>query len=179
VFKKVTYRKKNQALVVVTILFAISIYEAALKKTIVAYNDYKNLELQIQAAHDEPKRMEQLQIKNAKMDMLLGNEGKYSDIQQSILGIVTAYCNQNNLVLEEFPTPTIENNKGITIQTNIITIEGGFNKLLNLIYLFEQKYKIGKVVSVAYKLTKENSASIPKLNVIIYLQNINKQSHET
>jgi hypothetical protein len=179
VFKKLTYKKKNRALVIITVLSAVLIYEAALKKTIVAYSSCKSLELQVQDANDAPKKMNELQIKNARMDMLLGNGGKYLDVQESILGIVTNYCHENTLVLEEFPTPMIEKNNGIVIETNVFTIEGGFNKLLNLIYLFEQKYKIGKVVSVIYQVKKENSSSSTKLNVTIYLQNINKQGHET
>jgi len=179
VFKDISYRKKNRVLIVVTVLFIGLIYEVAIKKTVIAYNNCKDLELQVQVANDAPKKMKELQRKNARMDVLLGNGGQYLDTQQSILGIVTGYCNQNNLVLEEFPTPMIEKNNGIIIETNIFTIEGGFNKLLNLIYLFEQKYKIGKVVSVYYSIKRENSISQAKLNATIYLQNIKKQTHET
>ena len=178
-FKQLSYRKKNRILLVGSLLSILLIYELAIKKTIIAYANCKQMEVQLQTANDAPKMMNELRRKNAKMDLLLGNEGKYADIQQSILGVVTDYCNANNLVLEQFPTPSVENNNGITIETNIITIEGEFGQLLNLIYLFEQKYKIGKVVSVNYKVKQDNLTRQIKLNVTIYLQNINKNGHET
>ncbi len=160
----------------ITILISIAIiYEAALKKTINTYKECNNLELQIQVANDAPMKMSELKRKNERLDVLLGTGGMYGDIQQSIMGVVTGYCNQNELTLEEFPTPASEKNNGITIETNVFTIEGGFNKLLDLVYLFEQKYKLGKIVSVIYKLKKENSSHASKLNAIIYLQNIKKQ----
>jgi hypothetical protein len=156
------------------IIFSIIMYNAALKKTIDEYSSCGELENKLQTANNVPTKMAELEKLNRRMDMVLGQKTGNADAQQSLLDSVTNYCQKNNVVLQEFPKPIINSNRGTDIETNIFTIEGGFNRLIQLIYLFEQRYKTGKVVSVDYKTKKDFSAGRTNLTVTIYLQNIKK-----
>jgi hypothetical protein len=165
-------------MVACAVIFSIIIYKAALKKTIDEYASCSELENKLQTANNAPAKMAELEKMNRRLDMLLGRQTGNIDAQQSLLDSVTNYCQKNDVVLQEFPKPIISSNKGTDIETNIFTIEGGFNKLIQLIYLFEQKYKTGKIVSVDYRTKKDFSVGKTNLSVTIYLQNIKKSQHE-
>ena len=159
-------------------IFSIIIYKAALKKTIDEYSSCSELEYKLQTANNAPAKMSELEKMNKRLDMLLGQQTGNMDAQQPLLDSITNYCQKNNVVLQEFPKPIINSNKGTDIETNIFSVEGGFNKLIQLIYLFEQKYKIGKVVSVDYRTKKDFAVGKTNLSVTVYLQNIKKSQHE-
>jgi hypothetical protein len=176
--KRLTYGVKNKLLLIGGVVFLIIIYQVSIKKTIDLNGECGELEQKLENASNAPGKMIELQKLNIQMDRLLGQSND-NDVSQSLLSIVTNYCHENEITLEEFPKPILNSDRGTTVETNIITIEGGFNKLLKLVYLFEQHYKTGKVVSVHYKTKRDFTARKSSLTAIIYLQNIKQNDHET
>ena len=57
-------------------------------------------------------------------------------------------------------------------------IGGNFSTLINLVYLLEQKYNLGKIASVNYQLKKDFKTKEMQLTATIFLQNIKKKNHE-
>jgi hypothetical protein len=178
-FRKASYKTKNRLLLAGVILLIVVAYNAAFKESIALYNETAGLEIQLQTANDAPVKIALLKKENERMDMLLGKENNSAELQQSLLIFITNYCKENNLILEDFPKPLLNSDKGMLVETNTFIVQGGFNKLLQLDYLFEQKLKIGKVASVHYHANRNYDTKKSNLTVTLYIQNIKRNSHET
>jgi len=177
--KKITYQQKLLYTLIAGALFSIVIYKLALSKTI--HLAIKNNELQQQIAlnQDAPKQIEEVSQKIKKIEQLVGDkEGNERDIHQLLLESVTGYVQQNGLILKDFPQPFVISENGYITKTAQLTVEGDFVPLLKLIYFLENNYKVGKVVAVDFKTTKEIRTRKRKLNTTIYLQNVKAENHE-
>ena len=178
-FKNMTYKKKNQLLIVAGTLLVFLIYNFALKKTILAHSDCATAEEQILIAKNAPAMALQLEKELLQMDAKIGTDSvKTKNSGQELLGLITNYCQNNDAVLREFPEKTITEQEQLTIETNLFIVEGSFSALINLVYILEQKSKVGKVSSVHYQLKKDLKSKEMVLTATIYLQNVKKKEDE-
>jgi len=176
-FKNLTYRKKNKWLVVGLILFAFFSYKMAFQNTISVYSDVQKLEAQLRLAQDAPQKVNQLRQQMMSIDHVLGTSQRAdTNVQQQLLGIVTDYCQKRDVVLREFPKTIQKTQEDYLVETNIFTVEGDFIKLLELVYLLEQKSRIGKIASVNFLSKKDFKTKSLALTATIYLQNVKKVS---
>ena len=174
-----TYKKKNQLMGIASVLLLFLFYWVDFADTIALHSEVNVLEKQIQLANDAPQRVVLMQNKLAELDLLPGlKQNADTSIQQELLGIVTGYCQKNGIVLREFPKTIVSQEGDYRVETNIFTVEGGFTKLLQLVYSLEQKNRIGKVASVLYNSKKDIRTKTLSLTASVYLQNIKKAHHE-
>jgi hypothetical protein len=172
VFKNLTYKQKNRFLLIGIVLLAFISYRMAFRNTINVCSGINSLEEQLKLADHAPQKVAGLQARLAGMDQVLGR----SQSESTLLGVVTDYCQKNNVALREFPK-TIEKTQGeYQVETNFFVIEGGFIKLLELLYLLEQKNRVGKVASVNFSTKKDYKTKALNLTAIIYVQNVKKAS---
>ena len=177
-FKNLTYKKKNQLLIVVSVLALYLIYAFAVKKTIAIYSEYNTAENQIELAANAPAMAAQLESQLLQMDSKIGKQNiNGQNTEQALLELITNYCQNNHAVLREFPETTIAKQGDLFIETNLFVVEGEFASLINLVYILEQKTKLGKIASVRYQLKKDFKTKDKTLTAAIYLQNV-KQQHE-
>jgi hypothetical protein len=176
-FKDLTYKKKNMYLLAGVVLFAFLSYKMAFQNTLTAYREVCSLKEQLRMAQDAPKKINALQQQMISIERILGT-GQRADtnVQQQLLGIVTDYCQKSNTVLREFPKTIQKTQDDYLVETNIFILEGNFTKLLRLIYLLEQKNRIGKIASVNFLSKKDFKTKLPALTSTIYLQNVKKVS---
>ncbi len=157
----------------------MAIYSFAIKRTISAYKDYKDLSAQVQLAKNAPLNAALLESKLAEMNFVLGNQ-QVNEInaQQNLLGAITNFCQANNVVLREFPKTINTEEKDFLLETNVFEIEGSFSKLLKFIYLLEQKNKVGRIASVSFKTKKDYKTKSISLSATLYVQNIKNSRNE-
>lgn len=175
-FRGLTYRNKNRLLLAAGIVVGMIIYSKPLKKTFLLYEEYEHLRELNTVAEDAPKKVEQLKHKLATMDIALGgsrNEDS-ENVQQQLLGAITRYCQSNALILREFPKTQSNRQNDIEVETNVFIVEGNFKKLLELVYLLEQKERIGKPVSVSFQSKQDSKTKKLALTAAIYVQNVKK-----
>ncbi len=178
-FKNLTYKKKNQLLLAGAILFAVMMYSFAIKRTVVVYRECNVLEAQMKLAHDAPLKAAMLERKLAEMDHLPGEQQKGDvNVQQNLLGVITNYCQNNNVILREFPKTIQTEEKDLLVETNVFVIEGGFSKLLQFVYLLEQKNKIGRIASVQFQTKRDYKTKTLSLTAMIYVQSIKKSERD-
>ncbi len=178
-FEEITYKTKNQLLLVVIFLLAIVIYLFAIKKTIGVYQQYTEAKNKMELVTGVPLMINQLEKELKRMDANIGNQntsGANSD--QALLDMLTTYCQTNHAVLREFPQATSSMQGNLVVETNAFVVEGNFTTLLQLVYAMEQKYKVGKLASVRYQLKKDIKTSTMVLTAKIYVQNIKKKQNE-
>ncbi len=138
-----------------------------------------DLEQTVQDAENAPMRMAVLKKELKNIEGVLGDtEGEYTDFQQMLLERVSGYCQTNKLVLKEFPQPISKIENDYEVQTNIVVVEGPYDKLLDLLHTLEQRDRMGKVAGVEFRTEKELRTKRLKLTAAIYLQNVKKISDE-
>jgi hypothetical protein len=177
--EQLTYKKKNKLLILVAVLLFFIVYGFGIKKTIVAYRNYTDAEKQIQLGANAPVMAAELENQLMQMDAKIGTQNKTGqNTEQELLEVLTNYCQTNHAVLREFPESTTAAEDKLLVETNLFVVAGNFSTLINLVYLLEQKAKLGKVGSVHYQLKKDIKSKEMVLTATIYLQNIKKKENE-
>ncbi len=161
------------------VVVAFLVYSFAIKKTIDAYSEYQQNKALMEKAINEPLLAAQLEKELVKMDAKIGTHNNLQEnVNEALLSLITGYCQSKNAVLREFPQTTLTEDGNLSIETNQFTIGGNFFTLINLVYLLEQKYNLGKIAAVNYQLKKDFKTKELQLTATIYLQNIKKKDHE-
>lgn len=174
-FANLTYKKKNQLLIIGAILSFFLIYNLGIKKTILAHDTYEEAQSKIVIASNAPVMVTKLEKELSQIDLKIGSQNNnVIDPAQGLLGLITDYCQSNNIVLREFPASVETEQKNLVIETNQFTVEGNFSKLINLVYILEQKKKLGKVSSVHYQFKKDQKSRELVLTATVYIQNIKR-----
>ena len=162
-----------------TVLMLLAIYSLTIKKTINLFSECKATEAKINLAKDAPQRAEQLENELHRIENKIGKQNSAAESkEQQLLEIISHYCQNNHTILREFPKTMSSDQGDLTIETNLFVLEGGFQSLIKLVYLLEQKSTYGKVASVKYQIKKDFKTKEEVLTATVYIQNIKKQQHE-
>lgn len=178
-FENLTYKRKNGLLAVTSILLLLVVYSLGINKTIKAHHEYSESEKKMKIAENAPQMAAQLEKELILMDIKLGNQSTPGqNTSENLLSLITNYCQNNHAVLREFPQTTIANQGDMIIETNQFVVGGSFATILKLVYILEQKHKVGKVASVKYQLKKDFKTKEMLLTATVFIQNIKKKEHE-
>lgn len=139
-------------------------------------DEYKTNQQKLEIAVNAPNLAQAIKTEINSIDSKIGAGG--TDKSQSLLELVSNYCQNNNLVLREFPEVLNSYKNDFNLSTQMFVIEGDFASLLQLVYTLEQKVKLGKVSSVDYTLRKNNTTKKMALTATVYLQNLKKTTNE-
>jgi hypothetical protein len=135
--------------------------------------------VKMEQAANAPEMAAQLEKELIHMDAKIGNHHtKNPNVDEALLSLITDYCQSHHAVLREFPETTYAEDGELEVETNQFMIGGNFATLINLVYLLEQKYNLGKVIAVNYQLKKDFKTKELQLTARVFLQNIKKKSHE-
>ena len=172
-------KNKNTILLLGALIFAIVVYFLAIKKTIVLYSQCNWHTKQLLQASNAPEKIAMLEEKLLSLDNAIGTSNLSEDSKEhSLLGIVSSYCQENGTVLKEFPKAISTQEKNILVETHVFMIQGGFIKLLKLVYCLEEKYKFGKLASLKFEKKKDHESQNTLLTATLYLRNVKKISNE-
>ncbi|OFX36398.1 MAG: hypothetical protein A2X08_14930 [Bacteroidetes bacterium GWA2_32_17] len=174
-----TYNKKVKLLAIGVVVMLFLSYYLSFRKTINIYmecSEYKNQLKNIQTAPSEILNVEQ---QLASIERSVGmNPDTSTDFQKILLEKVSEYCQKNNVVLTEFPETIYFKNQDFEVETNQVVIEGNFIKILTLVYNLEQKFRLGKIVSLRFASQKDYKTGSIKLFATLYFQNFKKVRNE-
>jgi len=178
-FKNLTYKQKNKYLLIGFVLFLFLSYFMAISDTLAEWSAYGKLEKQASRLDETPQQLRGLQMKLKGLNYLIENKQRSHDgVHASLLNVITTYCDENSILLREYPGSRENIQNDLVIETNIFEVQGSYLKLLNLVYLLEQKQRIGKVASVKFQSKKDMQSKQQILTVTMYVQNVKKNSHE-
>ncbi len=177
--KTKTYRKKVQLLFIGIIVMLFLSYQFSFKKTINSYFEYSDNKEKLDSVQNAPQQISAVQKQLASIENAVRmNPDTSSDFQKMLLEKVSLYCQQNNLVLREFPQTIYFNNRDFEVETNQIVVEGSFIKILKLVYELEQNFYVGKLVSLKFSSQKDYKTGIIKLYGELFFQNFKKIKNE-
>lgn len=178
--KQLTYRQKNKYLLIGFAVFVILSYVLAISDTLDSYFGYRQLEKKEKEMTRAPQELKNLQVKLKGLNYLIETRQRNTEgVHASLLNVITAYCDEQGILLREYPGMQENTQNDLVIETNIFEVQGSFFKLLDLVYLLEQKQRIGKVASVKFQTKRDMQTRNAMLTVTIYIQNIKTNHHET
>lgn len=169
--EKLQYKHKYYLLLAALALLVVLMYAFAIKKTIAVIAEHNDLSKKIELAANAPQQIVSVEAQLRQMEQLVVNENPL-DFEQLLLEKVAGFCQKNGLTLIEFPKTTVSAYQDYQIFTNRIVLEGDFKTMVEFIYEAEQRYNIGKIVSVQFKRTKDMRSKRQYLYAYIYFQNI-------
>ena len=176
--KKLSYKQKNRLLIALAAVFLFMTYFLGIKKTFSKYRECKELENKVQLAVNAPAELTEVEKKYNAMEKSMESFAAEINVQQSLLGVVSKYCNENGLVVKDFIQPVMSSEKDVTIETNSFVVEGPFARMLRLVYNLEQINRLGRIASVNFSLKRDYAAKSNNLTATIYIQNIKNNSDE-
>lgn len=169
--KKISWKQKNKLLLAGGIVLLWIVYSFALSNTVALRKDCNMLQQQLDSASGAPSRLLTLQLELQELEEMTSNNDTSTVLHERLLGIVAAYCQQNNCVLRDFAAPVCYRQQEWLIETHPIVVEGTFVHLLKLVHELEQE-KVGKIVSVDFQSKRDNKTQAVSLTATIYVQNI-------
>lgn len=179
-FKKLTYKVKLRLLLAGSLLSLWVFYTSFVADSFDLYEQQSSLKDSLKTLENAPEQLNLLSSKLKRLEKKAGLSSKtdVTDIQQSLLGITTKYCNENNCIIRSIPSISATKEKDISVETHIFSIEGSYKNLLQLVYLLEQKYQVGKVSSVLFRAETDNKSKKRFLQATYFIQHISKVKDE-
>lgn len=171
-FKKISDKNKLYLLLAGLIISLFVVYKIAIQSTINLASQCKELNDKLSQVKDAPERIAELEAEISKYTDILSSETPELNMGEVLLDAISRYCQENTLVLKEFPEDHVYNRNNYTINTSIITIEGGFIKMLKLLYMLETNKTYGKISSAGFYTYLDKKTKKYELNLKIYVQNI-------
>lgn len=177
--ENLSYRKKYYALLLAMALASVFVYQVSLRKTILVVKECKVYQLTIQQSVHQQTALSSLQEELNGFDQQIDS---YETIhihqfQQELLSTISDYCSKNKMVIEQFNQPHEALQGNYKIETSIVSIEGHFKKVLELIYHLEKRVLGKKIASIHFEKKKDFKSKREQLITTLYIQNI-KQLEE-
>ena len=173
--KNLSYRNRLRLLLPALVLGGLLIYYMAVKKTILLIRECREVRANLTQAGDAPRRSASLNLEIKELKQFFRSDADNQQmLRHELLEFVTIYCQQNHLILREFPRPMEFKKDNLIIETNLIVVEGGFIKLLDMAYQIEQKKKIGKLSSICFQSRPDLRTQGLALSATLYIQSIKK-----
>ncbi|WMJ72540.1 hypothetical protein RCC89_05105 [Cytophagaceae bacterium ABcell3] len=173
--KNLTFKKKNQLILIASPVLFIMLYYFVFSNTVGLVVDNLRLKEEIKEAAGAKGQLGAYKAKLENIDLKLRNYTIDSvKNREYIFHVVGQFCVANNLTLKDFPTLPEEVHDGYKIETNKIIIEGGFLDLLKILYEIEKVTEAGRPASVVFEKKEDRKRKREVLELIIYLQNLKK-----
>ncbi|MBI5542199.1 MAG: hypothetical protein HY951_19235 [Bacteroidia bacterium] len=174
-----TYHKKVKLLAIGVVVMLILSYYFSFRKTINSYSECQDYKDQLENIQTAPSEIADVEQQLASIERSVGmNPDTSTDFQKILLEKISGYCQQNYVVLREFPQTIYFNNQDFEVETNQVVVEGSFVKILTLVYNLEQKFRLGKIVSLRFATQKDYKTGSTKLYATLYFQNFKKVRNE-
>lgn len=74
-----------------------------------------------------------------------------------IIDVITDYCEYNKLTINSMSQTYFKDTASYTIETNMVTVQGSYNNILQLIYNIETARNNATVASAVFELKKERN----------------------
>ncbi|HLN74520.1 MAG TPA: hypothetical protein VK205_14605 [Prolixibacteraceae bacterium] len=165
------YQNKLLMMMLGSVILLFLAWNMAIKKTIVAFKNVRELNNNITSIEQKSLHKNQLLDQIGQLNNVLGigeNKIQTESIFEELVNICKAI---DNVRIVNFPDIHQMEANGYKITTIFASFEGSYADLLTLVYQLERNKKIGRLVSVDFKKSKDLKKGSEFLNLTILLQN--------
>ncbi len=154
-------------------------YKLALSKTWDLYVQNNQLKEKLTAFKESLKNKDEIDLKQNLLEQRMISFFVDSlNHQDLLIETISQYCHGHRILLRELPAMNSYKEGDFKVGTYKVVLEGDYKNLLKLVYLLEQKSKIGRVSSVSFTLNFDNKRKKDVLSLSIYVQNIQLHANE-
>lgn len=175
---KTSYKQKFLLLAAGVLVLLLCSYYLSVQKTLGLRSEFLGLSQKSEDIESIHQDMARWQTLNASMDQKLGGDYVLAGFQESLLSAVGSYCENHDVVLAEFSKPFTGSEGGYEIETVILTLEGPFKALLQLVHHLETGFKGGRVSSVEFVKEKDYRKNKDELYLRLYVQNVRQDENK-
>ena len=173
-----TYKKKTYSILTAFVLACFIIYSIAIKETINAKKSCAKLEDQLKHVENAPVQIAELDQKTERINKVINANKQNKSFNEYLLDRVSDFSVKNSLLIKHFPKNHSYAKGDYSINTNIITVEGSYIKLLKLLHHLEIIEKTGHLSSVEYLSYLDRETKKMKLEMKIYIQTIENNIYD-
>jgi hypothetical protein len=161
------------------VFFLFAVYELAISKSWDLYSQNNTLKEKIGSSKASYTNKKELDRKKQILDIRISSFFVDSvSHQDHLLETVSTYCHQHQVLIKEIPPMVRYVEDDFQISTYKIVVEGDFIPLLKMVYLLEQKSKLGRISSSLFSLKYDPKRKKEILSMVLYIQNIQSYAHE-
>lgn len=167
-------QQKNIALVIGFLILVWISYVFSFSKTLDLKKRLNTLKNEAALLENSTLKIQQLSKENQYYDSILKAKQISSDksFQNNLLTTINSYTDTTNVKVVEFKNPHSFRKNGSTMLTYSFSLKGNFNQITQLIYILEQQFKLGKIISVNYTKKRDYRKRKNYLECTILLQRI-------
>lgn len=164
---------QNRLLMVVlgSIIVLLLAWNGAFRKTIVAYNNVRELKNSINSMEQNSLKIREMQDQIIQLNSVLGigeNKMKTEAVFEELVSLCKVI---GNIQIINFPDIHQIEINGYKVTTIFAAFEGSYADLLMLVYKLERNKKTGRLVSINFKKNKDIKKGNEFLSLTILLQN--------
>jgi hypothetical protein len=169
-FDQYSFKQKNYALVVLTVLLIAASYKRAFKNTIETVQYRKELNEKIIFSKNAINEIKGIQTQIVYYNKLLGKENvTIEKVQQGFLNFLA--INNTDLIVYQIDEVLTFQHPDFSINTHKIILKGNFNQTLRFINKLEKHFDLAKLINVSFEFKKYNSDEKEELYTTLLLQN--------
>jgi hypothetical protein len=169
-FDSYSYRKKNYALAIVTVLLVAASYKRVFKNTVETVAYKKELQSQLQQSANAIDEIKETQRLLLHMNRLLGKENlTVEKVQQGFLNFFAKYA--RGILVYQVDEVLAFQHPDFTIYTHRILLKGNFLETLRFMYLLEKNFDLAKLINVQFDYKKYNSEEKEAVYTTLLIQN--------
>jgi hypothetical protein len=169
-FDQYSYKQKNYALVIVSVLLLAASYKRAFKTTIETKAYRQELITKLDGAKYAVSAIRTTQKEIAYLNKLLGKEDiTIEKVQQGFLNFVQ--LNSSTISVNQIDEVLTYQHPDFAINTHRIVVKGNYISTLKFIYALETKFDLAKLVHVHFEFKKYSSEEKEQLYTTLLMQN--------
>jgi hypothetical protein len=165
-------KQKKQLLIAGGLLVLFLCYFLALEPTLAAFSLNKELNKNTLIDVNE-KKINQVKAKLTQVEEnLKSNENDPSQLRKRIVSQITTASAQLGIRIINIPEESIVQKEDYTLINNTIEVQGGFEKLNQLMHQLEREVSVAKVVSSKFETRLNRISKKNELVLTLYFQSI-------
>ncbi len=169
-FDKYSFKQKNYALLILTVLILFVAYKRVFSTTIETLNYRDELEQKIEFASKSDKEIREQQLRLSVLNKYIGEENNSVEkVQQGFLNFFAE--RSNGLKVIQIDEVLNYKHPDFEINTHRIVLEGDYSNAIRFIYELEREYNLAKLLNVNFTYSKNDSNSSAKLYTTLLIQN--------
>jgi hypothetical protein len=168
--------KKNSILVSAFIVLMLLCYSMAIEPTLDLINETKVLNKEKRTNEQGLDQLQYLSQQNKQLKEVLETYSIHNgaSVQNNLLEIVNIFGKENNLNIVSFDEPHSFTEQESLLNTYAFQVRGSYTSILKLMYVIEQQYKFGKLVSCSFEKKKNYRTYKSYLDCTIYIQRVER-----
>ena len=95
--------------------------------------------------------------------------------QNNLLSVINSFADSAMIKVVSFENPHKFQQEGSEVLTYAFTVQGNFNQITRLIYQLEQRYKLGKIISINYVKKRNYRKRLEYLECDVLLQQVSQE----